>query len=134
MITYFTVTIQDQRPQDQREHAEHVLRVHRDRVVAEETLLHRVQRARPDVAVDDPQRPEDHRSTPQRPVPGTRVHVVPRAFLAHGVLRILRLFTFGRGAAKGSTERRRHRFTAQQVLRMVETGILDHGDGLSGAL
>ncbi len=43
------------RPKDQREHAEHVCGRGRDRVLTVETFSQRVERARADVAVDDPE-------------------------------------------------------------------------------
>ena len=49
---------QRQRPEDQRQHAEHVVARRRDAVRAVETLAQRVERARADVAVDDAERAE----------------------------------------------------------------------------
>ena len=43
-----------QRQDDERQHAVHVLRRRRHAVLAPETFLERVQRARADVAIDDP--------------------------------------------------------------------------------
>ena len=52
---------QHQRPEDERQDAEHVRLGRRDRVRSEEALAHRVERAGADVAVDDAERAEGQR-------------------------------------------------------------------------
>ena len=52
---------QHQRPEDQAEHAEDVQRVDRQRVRPDEAFLHRVERRRADIAVDDADRAEHQR-------------------------------------------------------------------------
>jgi len=52
---------QDQRPDDQRQDAQHVGRGHRNAVLAVEALADGVERARADVAVHDPERREGER-------------------------------------------------------------------------
>ena len=49
---------QDQRPHDQRQHAQHILRRERQPVLRVEALAEGVDRARPDIAEDDAERGE----------------------------------------------------------------------------
>ena len=45
----------DERPEEQRQAAKHIRLVERDRVIAGEDFLHRIERRSPDIAIDDPQ-------------------------------------------------------------------------------
>ena len=54
----------DQRPEDQAEHAEDVQRIDGQRVMADEDFLHRVERARADIAIDDADRAHRERDQP----------------------------------------------------------------------
>ena len=78
----------DQRPEDQRQHAEHVRLEQRDVVARLERLAHRVQRARADVAVDDAERADgQHEVTAVMCVARAkswlrRKHVTPKPTLA----------------------------------------------------
>ena len=59
---YLIEMIERQRPEDQRQHAEHVVARRRDAVRAVEALAQRVERAGADVAVDDAERSQSEKS------------------------------------------------------------------------
>ena len=94
-----------QRPEDQRQHAEHVVVRRRHRVRSEEALAHRVERAGADVAVDHAERGQGERKQ------WNRLGLFPRLLASAG--------TDEADASVTATDRRTNRTYAESYVELV---------------